>query len=274
MTQRHTAVGIGLLTLLACGAALRAQDLTPAPGMIIPEAIWADASGGGTWVTELQITVKASGTTVVAGFIFGDGLLARRVDLATTTADYQTLYYPNILAAMQSLDPTFTYKGRVGTLVIGDSAFTSPVWVQAMTVNGDYGKTMPGIGLLDSMTANVGRDMVIPNLRQSATYRTFVGCINGSYPPAAMTVTFRLMDPSGFVELASFTKTFAPSDFKAFNPFAEAGLGAAEIPHCWLLIHPVSCTSTGEGSFGLASFGSIANNSTNDTYALIAIPFR
>lgn len=259
-----------VLAVLACASMLSAQDLAPARLVVIPEAVWADATGGGTWVTELQVTVRDAGTTVQAAFAYGT--LNRAVELLTTTVDFQTLYYPNILEAMQVQDPGFDYFGRVGTLVIGGEFDTQVLWAQAMTVNGHYGKTFPGIAFLDTTTANVGRNMIIPNLRQSATYRTFVGSINMNYGVVPMSVRFRLMSPSG-AEIASFTKDFAAFEFKAFNPFFEAGLGSSEITNCWLLIEPITSAVTGDGSRGLMSFGSIANNYTNDTYALIAIPY-
>ncbi len=50
---------IGLL-VLAAQLPLWGYDTSPSTVQIVPEAIWAAATGGGTWVTELQILSLAS----------------------------------------------------------------------------------------------------------------------------------------------------------------------------------------------------------------------
>jgi hypothetical protein len=46
---------VGFLAL-AAGLPLWGYDTSPATIQLVPEVIWASAAGGGTWVTELQIT--------------------------------------------------------------------------------------------------------------------------------------------------------------------------------------------------------------------------
>jgi hypothetical protein len=265
-------LSLAILSLLAVPAASQSYDNSPARRIIIPECIWAPATGGGTWVSEVQITAKLAGTQVAATFYYGTGF--RYVILYTTSVAHQTVKYSNILSSMQLLDSGFTYYGRVGTLWLYSQSASYPIWAQAMTVNGNYGKTFPGLPWEDSNTANLSRNMVIPNIIQTSQYRTFVGffnAISGGYP---MTVRFYVMSYTGFSYIGSyFEKTFAPWEFMSFNPFTEAGL-TGTVLNSWLYIMPLTSGSSGVDTKGLFCFGSIANNYTNDTYALIAIPFQ
>ena len=144
---------------------------------------------------------------------------------------------------------------------------TNTIQAQARTVNGNYAKTFQALSFVDGNTANVGRPMMIMNLAQNATYRTFVGFFNatlGSSGP--MTVQFAVLngDDSGGTG-SIFYKTFAPWEFMSFNPFVEAGVGSGTFDNCWLWINPTSSGNTAAGSCGLFCFGSSANNTTNDT---------
>jgi len=46
-------------------------DTSPAHIIILPEVIWAPATGGGTWVSRLQLTALEMGTVVQASFFWG-----------------------------------------------------------------------------------------------------------------------------------------------------------------------------------------------------------
>lgn len=263
---------LGLLALLVVPAASQVYDNSPARRIVIPECIWALASGGGTWVSEVQITAKVSGTQVTV--LYQAGTVQRIVTLFTSTAAHQTFKYSNFLSTLQSLDAGFTYYGTVGSVFLDTQSDSYPIWASALTVNGDYGKTYPGIRWVDANTANLNREMVIPNIIQTSQYRTFVGFWNAISGGYSMTVTFYVMSPNNYTYLGnSFTKTFAPWEFMSFNPFTEAGI-TGTVPNSWLLIWPSTSGSSGTNTMGLVCFGSIANNYTNDTYALIAIPFQ
>lgn len=260
---------LSLLVLTGLPPAAQA-DLSPAKLVIIPEAIWAPAAGGGTWVTAVQVTAKVAGAPIWANFYHGDGTDVRMVHLATSTMAYQTFRWDNILQAMGAIDAGFDYSGRVGALVFYTAYETPPLWAQAMTTNGDYGKTAPAFAYESPEdSADIGRNMVIPGLMNDATHRTFVGAFNSRTD--AMTVRFSIMGPAG-APLASVVKTFGPLAFAAFNPFADTGLSGTAVTNAWLLIEPLSAGTS--GGYGLYSYGSIANNVTNDTFALIAIPFE
>jgi len=116
--------------------------------------------------------------------------------------------------------------------------------------------------------------MMIMNLSQNATYRTFVGFFNSIYGGYSMTVQFIIDDQNNHQVGNIFTKTFSPWQFMSFNPFAEAGVGSGTYDNCWLFIHPTVSGSSGDDTWGLFCFGSSANNITNDTSAHIAVQFQ
>jgi hypothetical protein len=241
-------------------------DNAPARWVVIPEAIWAPATGGGTWVTDLQVHAPTSGTVIYIQFFYGTAI--RTVILTTSTDVRQTFRYSNILQTMGTIDTAFDYSGRVGALLVYTTTGYT-VWAQAMTTNGNYGKTIPSLVWKNTAnTAAVGRSMVIPGTMNTATYRTFAGFWNST--TTAMTVRFQMINSeNGFIG-SIIEKTIPAYGFLAFNPFTEAGIPTG-YSNTWLYIVPQSGGAAGEGLF---CFGSIANNISNDTYALTAIPFQ
>lgn len=141
----------------------------------------------------------------------------------------------------------------------------------ARTVNGNYGKTFPGLRWVDSNTANVGRDMMVQDLIFSSKYRTFIGLFNAASGGFQMTVLLRIIGPNNNQIGSDIVITLAPWEFRAINPFTEAGITSGTYENCWLWVHPIACSSSGQGLF---IFGSTANNYTNDTSAHIAVQFQ
>jgi hypothetical protein len=252
-----------LVVGLAVQRPLWGYESSPGPYQIIPEAIWAEATGGGTWVTELYVTsYSPAATDIYAMFSYG---LGYRGPFALVTGLNQNLSerFSNILLQLQALDPDFTYYGRVGGLTL----FTQGnlIHAQAMTVNGNYGKTFPGLNLIEGNTAAEGRSMTIQDLVQTSTYRTFVGAYNTG--PFSYVLRFRIVDADNIQAGLTFDKALGSYHFVSFNPFAEAKVPPKVYAGCRLL---VDVLSGGSSVYGVALFGSIANNTTNDTYALIA----
>jgi hypothetical protein len=246
---------------------------SPAQHIILPECIWAPATGGGTWVTELQISAIDSGTVVSAFFYYGTS--SRLVsNLWTSPGVYRSVKFANILSTMQALDPSFSYYGRVGTLWLYTQDASHRIQAQARTVNGDYGKTFPGLRWVDSNAANLNRPMMITNLTQNATYRTFVGIFNAVSGGYYITVECSIIDQNNGMVGTMIIKTLAPWQFMSFNPFVEAGVGSGTYDNCWLYINVTASGNTGTGTMGLMCFGSSANNYTNDTAAHIAVQYK
>ncbi|MDH4197729.1 MAG: hypothetical protein OEW05_10005 [Candidatus Aminicenantes bacterium] len=259
-----------LSSFLLLSVPLAGYDNSPSNLKFILEALWAPATGGGTWTTELQIT--NFGSDAVHAYFFPRGAAGsyRTIhNLWLPPGNLTSVIFPNILATLQALDPSFSYYGKVGALMIDSGSTADKIQVSARTVNGNFGKTLPGLNWVDSNCANVGRPMMIQDLRQNSTYRTFVGCWNTI--PSDMTVRFELIDSNNGLIGSSFTKTIAEVEFVSFNPFAEAGVPSGTYDNVWLYIFPESSVIT---SYGLMSFASSANNLTNDTYAHMAVQFQ
>ena len=179
--------------------------------------------------------------------------------------------FSNVLSTLQSLDPSFTYYGTVGSLEIFSQDTSHTIQAQARTVNGNYGKTFQALAEIDGNSANVSRPMMIMNLTQNATYRSFVGCLNLTIGTGGtMTVEFVLVDGNDNPVGSVFYKTIEQGQFMSFNPFVEAGVGSGTYDNCWLWISPQTSAISGAGSWGLFSYGSSANNITNDTCSLLA----
>jgi hypothetical protein len=251
------------ILVLAAQLSLWGYDTSPSDVQIVPEVIWAAATGGGTWVTEIQITNFAAEPAIIEVWFDYSGGSRGNIILYTGLAQYHSVRFSNILSQLQTLDSSFTYYGRVGALTLEGSP--GLIQVQAKTVNGNYGKTFPGLNLVAGNTAAIGRPMIIQGLAQNATYRTSVGVFDeeGSAP----TVQFTIVDANNSTVGSTFSKTLPESGFLSFNPFVQAGVPSGTYENCWLLIE---MTATSYGTGGLMCFGSIANNYTNDTYALIA----
>ncbi|MDH4197001.1 MAG: hypothetical protein OEW05_06325 [Candidatus Aminicenantes bacterium] len=261
-----------IVLALAVPAALLAYDNSPSHYQILPEATWAAATGGGTWVTEVQITCHSSPCTVLAYYYYGTSW--RSVTLYTTSGWETSIKYGNILATMQALDGSFTYYGTSGCLWLITSPDTGLISAIARIYNGNYGKTFPGLQWTDSNTANVGRNMRIMNVLFSSNYRTFAGFHNAISGGYSMTCTFGLIATSWNWVGSSWNETFVPWEFKSFNIFTKAGITSGTYMSNWFYIYPQSSGSSGTGTKGLIGFGSIANNTTNDTYAIIPVQWQ
>lgn len=257
-----------IFLLLFLAAPAFAYDNSPNRSIILPEVIWAAASGGGTWITDVQIVDRTGGSSVWAFFYYGaSSSYVRSVYLWSGGSINSCVRYSNILATLQSLDPDFAYYGKVGALWLLTQDETHKIQAVALTRNGNYGKTFPGLAWLDGNTANKMRNMMVLGLRNDG-YRVTIGCFNASNSTFTQ-VEFALYRNDGTC-IGIFSKTFNPGEFKTFNPFKEAGI-TYTISNCWLEIFPDEVNVWGDGTRGLMVFGSLVNNTTNDTYALIAV---
>ncbi|MBU4405682.1 MAG: hypothetical protein KKG79_08795, partial [Acidobacteria bacterium] len=232
---------------------------------ILPEAIWAPATGGGTWLSEVQIVDVSGGSTVSVYFDYGGGSRRGPFVLWTGSVAGAKVKYANILQQLGTIDTGFTYYGRVGTLEFQTQDGTHNIQVTARTLNGNYSKTYPGLNLVDAETADISREMLIQNYTNNSSYRSTCGFFN---PTAdAVTVEFTLLNSSGAQIGAPFSKTLAGHDFQAFNPFIQAGVpypGNA-YDNVILRVRP----TTGDGQ--VVCLGASANNASNDPAAHVAV---
>jgi len=241
---------------------------SPSNYLILPECTWSQAYSGGTWSTSVQIIDISGGSSVSAYFSCGDG--TRRgpfVVWNNSGGAGRSFQVSNFLQYLGSLDSSFNYYGRVGAVEFVTQDASHRILVTARTFNGNYSKTLPGLRLSDGNSADLSRRLIIPDMISQSSYRSSCGFFNPTSNP--ITVEFRLINNSGNIIGSVFTKSFSAYDFKAFNPFKEAGIPypAYSYDGVILLVRPVS------GSGKVICFGASANNTSNDPAAHIALRY-
>jgi hypothetical protein len=241
---------------------------SPAEYIILPSCIWAPATGGGTWVSEVQITDLTGGSVVSACFSYGGGLRRSPIEVWTNPGGAgRSVKFSNFLSALAAIDTGFTYSGRVGAVEFSTQDAAHKIQVASRTLNGNYSKSFPGLRLVDSNIADMTREMIIQNYTNNIIYRSTCGFFNPTADP--VTVEFRLYDGEGFIIGSVFTKTFVGYDYKAFSPFNEAGIPypGASYDNVILVVTPTS------GTGKIVCFGASANNGSNDPAAHIALQY-
>ncbi|MCU0277228.1 MAG: hypothetical protein MUF02_10360, partial [Acidobacteria bacterium] len=183
---------------------------------ILPEAIWAAATGGGTWMSEVQIVDVTGGSQVSVYFDYGAGARRGPFVLWTGSAAGRKVKYANLLSTIDGLDSgAFAYFGRVGAVVFQTQDGAHAIQVTARTLNGSYSKTFPGLNLVNAETADTTRTMLIQNYTNNSGYRSTCGFYN---PTAnALTVEYTLLSAGAQIG-SKFSKILTAYDFKSFNP--------------------------------------------------------
>jgi hypothetical protein len=256
-----------LVLVLAARVPLSGYDTSPSWLQVVPEAIYAPATGGGTWATDVQITNFGSVAADIYAFFSYNGGTTGPIARSQSLPTYHRVAYAYILGAIDTEDPgPLKYLGKVGAVWFVPQNESAKIQVEAMTLNGNFGKSAPALNIAAVNSAAVNRPMILQHLVQNDVYRTFVGVHNTS-TTETFTVQFIIVSAIDTTIGSVFTKTLAPLAYLSFNPFKEAGVPTQICANCWLLIQP---TAGGTGPAGVMCYGSIANNYTNDTYALIA----
>jgi len=242
-------------------------DNGPGSLQILPEAIWAPATGGGTWMTEVQMVDVTGSSIVSVYFYYGGGLRRGPFVLWTGSGASTKVKYGNLLQTIDGLDTgEFNYYGKIGAVVFQtQDEWDTNIQVTARTLNGNYSKTFPGLNLVEAETADTSRVMLIQNYTNNSSYRSTCGFFN---PTAdAVTVEFTLLNSSGVQIGTPFSKTLAGHDFQAFNPFIQAGVPypGNSYDNVILRVRP----TTGAGS--VMCFGATVDNTSNDPAAHIAV---
>jgi hypothetical protein len=243
---------------------------SPSDYQVLPEVIWAPASGGGTWMTQVQISDVVGGSQVSVYFApYG---AARRGPFLlwdnSAGAAGSSTDHDNLLDSLQTLDPGFTYFGTIGTIEFVSQDSIHVIQATGRTFNGNYTKTFQAVQNNDTSTADTTRQMMIQNLESNATYRSAVGCFN---PTAnSVTVEFALISGSGSQIGSTITHTISGKQFISFNPFVSAGIPypTYSYDNVWIKITPVS------GTGKVICFGATSNNTTNDPAAHTAIQYQ
>jgi hypothetical protein len=245
-----------------------AYENSPSDYQVLPETIWALASGGGTWISEVQILDVTGGSEVSVYFTSVTGAQRGPFLLWTGPAAKSSIKYENILETLDTLDAGFDYSNTVGSLEVVTQDSSHVIDVTARTFNGNYSKTFQGLNYVEANVSNTIQEMMIQNLVSNDTYRTAIGCFNVTGD--SLTVEFSLVDGDGNMVGSAFTRTVAANEFQSFNPFAQAGVAypAYSYDNVWIYINPTA--GTGE----IMCFGATTNNSSNDPAAHIAVQYE
>jgi hypothetical protein len=231
---------------------------SPSSYQVIPEVLWAPATGGGTWMTEVQITDITGGSEVSVYYNASTGDRRGPITLFTGSSAGVSARTGNLLATLDALDSGFDYYATVGTVEFVTQDDSHNIQVIARTANGNYSKTFQGLNLNDANTASTERTLMVQNLVNDDTYRTAFGAFNPTDDD--VTVEFTLMDENGSMIGTSFTKTFTGRQYQAFNPFTEAGVPypGNSYDNTWIKVEVTA------GSGQLMVYGATANNVTSD----------
>ena len=242
-------------------------DNGPGSRQILPEVIWAPATGGGTWVSEVQVTDVTGGSQVSVYYNTATG--RRGPFLLWNNSGGSALSsskYSNLLETIDGLDTeVFTYYGTVGSVEFVTQDGSHLLQAAVRELNGNYAKTFSGLNLVEAETADTARVMLVQNFTNNSSYRSTVGFFN---PTAdSVTVEFTLLGNNGAQIGAQFNKTLAGLEFQAFDPFSEAGVPypGNSYDNVILRVRPTS----GVGS--VMCFGATANNASNDPAAHLAV---
>ncbi len=209
------------------------QYNSPAQYKVLPEVIWASATGGGTWMSNVQVTDVSGGSIVSVYYNTGT---TRRGPFQlwdnSGGAALSSAKYANLLETIDGLDAdTFAYYGTVGAVEFITQDNNHKVQAAARTLNGYYAKTFTAVSLHDANTADTSRAMVVANLTNNASYRSTAGFFN----PTTDSVT---------VEFTLLTYSF---------------------DNVILRVRPTS------GAGKVACFGATVDNTTNDPAAHVAV---
>ena len=240
-------------------------DTSPSSYQVLPEVIWAPATGSGTWVTEVQITDRTGGSQVSVYFN-SNGNRQGPFTIWSSSGLNRSIKFSNLLETIDSVDPdTFVYYGLVGAVEFITQDTNHKIQVTARTLNGNYSKTFPGLNDVMANTCDTSRQMMIQDLISNTTYRSAMGCFNPSSD--SVTVEYRLIDANGNLIGSTFTKSYAGYGFQSFFPFNEAGrpYPAYSYDNMFIQITPTS------GSGKIMCFGASANNNTNDPAAHLGV---
>ncbi len=231
---------------------------SPDSYVVIPEVLWAPASGGGEWKTEVQITDVTGGADVSVYFNSSTGDRRGPIALYNSSGRDTSVKAGNLLQVLEALDSGYSYYGKAGAVEFVTQDAGHRIHVMARTSNGDYSKTFPALTASGPHVVYGAQAMMIQNLVSNDTSRTAYGGFNPT--DDSITVEYELFNSSGSTIGSTFTKMFTGRQYQALNVFNEAGVPypANSFNNVWMKITPVS------GSGKLMSYGATANNISND----------
>jgi hypothetical protein len=232
---------------------------SPANRLIFPEANWASATGGGDWAAELHITDLSGGAIVQVYYNSGTNRRGPFTLWTNSNGANCSVTFSNILQTIDNLDAgVFTYYGTGGALELVTQDGSHLIQAALKGYNGNVTRTFPAFQDVEANTAAVGRDLIIPNTSNDATYRPSVALFNSSAD--SVTADVQIIGSNGSQIGATINKTLA-----GYEMSGVTGLRDTTYSNAFVRI-----TVTGGAGRVIAS-GQSANNTSNDPAAHIAV---
>jgi hypothetical protein len=255
------------ITIIPMSLLAQPYSNSPSPHVIIPEVIWAEASGGGTWITSIQVIIRDAGDTdIYANFhtateTRGPFTLWQWVD------QFELRKHNNILSYIQALDGTgYSYFNKVGALSIFTNNMERRIYASARTYNGGFSKTIPGLNWGEpANTCSAARELVVPNLQQTNAYRCAVAVYNEW--PEFLEINFALVDEDANIIGSDWVEIIDGYRYLAFNPFVKAGVTGTNYTNC--VLYMIGWNGNGR----VMAIGATVFNGTNDPACHIAYQY-
>jgi hypothetical protein len=228
---------------------------SPSNIQVIPESLWAPATGGGEWETAVQVTDLTGGSEVEVYFYSSSGVQRGPISLFTGSGPNTGIKSPNMLKTLSLLDTGFDYYGKAGSLVFMTQDSGHHIHVSARTSNQGSSKTFQGMTDAVANSCSPERVMMVQNMVSDSNYRARFGVFNPTDNSA--TIEFSLISKAGSPLGTTFQKTISGKQYLAFDPFAEAGIPPSNETF-WVKAEVTS--GTGE----VIIYGATANNHSGD----------
>ena len=233
---------------------------SPANRLILPEVNWAEASGGGDWVSEVQITDVSGGSVVQVYYNSGTN---RRGPFTLWNngggAAGSSASWGNVLQTIDALDAgVFSYYGTGGSLEMITQDGSHTIQAAIRSYNGNYSRTFPALADVDTNTAALGRTMMVPNMSMDTAFRPSLVLFNPSSD--SVTAEVQIIGSNGGQVGPTINRTVAPYEMAGVAGLRDYTYSNADF---WV-------TVTG-GSGRLIVSGQSANNVSNDPAAHVAV---
>ena len=256
----HTTIESPWSTTLAVVIAVPGSYFnSPANRLILPEVNWASASGGGTWVPEVQLVDVSGGSTVHVYYNTGTSRRGPFTLWTNSGGAYSSIKFANVLQTIDGLDPSANvYLGTGGSLEMITQDGSHNIQAALRSYNGNFSRTFPALADIDTNTAVSGRSLLVPNMSMDAAFRPSLVLFNPSAD--SVTANVQIIGSNGSQVGSTISKTVAGYEMT----------GVAELRNYTYSNADFWVTVTG-GSGRLIVSGQSANNTSNDPAAHVAV---
>ncbi|MBN2400218.1 MAG: hypothetical protein JXI33_07745 [Candidatus Aminicenantes bacterium] len=232
---------------------------SPANRLILPEVNWASASGGGDWMSEVQVIDGTGGSIVQVYYNSGTSRRGPFTIWTNSGGAGSSIKFSNMLQTIDGLDAgAFTYYGTGGSLEMITQDGSHTIQAAIRTYNGNFSRTFPALADVDTNTAVSGRALIVPNMSNDTGFRSSLVLFNPSSD--SVTADVQIIASNGSQVGSTISETVAGYEMAGVSGLRDNTYSNADF---WV-------TVTG-GSGRLIVSGQSANNTSNDPAAHIAV---